>query len=74
MFQDKTREDYCMEDTALLGTKQIADFVGRPWNTIKKMLTEHGFPAAKINGRWESDKELIGNWRRRMIEKETGHC
>lgn len=53
--------------TVLSGTKEISRFSGRPWNTIKKWIASRNFPARKIDGRWESDAELIARWRRRQI-------
>jgi len=58
-----------MNDLLLTGRKQIQDFVGRPWRIITSWVEKEGFPAAKIDGRWESDGELIRAWRRSKIEK-----
>lgn len=56
------------EKTALQGTKEISEYAGRPWNTVKILIKDHKFPAVLLNGRWESDKTLISNWRKRFIE------
>jgi len=51
----------------LVGKKEICNFVRRSWKTIQEWLATRGFPAKKINGVWESDGELITQWRRRQI-------
>ena len=57
-------------DTALVGRKEIADFTGRSWNVISRWISAGNFPAKKQDGRWESDKTLIVNWRRRRLTGE----
>ncbi len=52
----------------LQGTKEIAGFAGRSWRTVEKLIRTKNFPARMIEGRWESDTELITRWRRRQIE------
>ena len=51
----------------LTGKKNICNFLGRSWDTVERWIREKGFPARKIDGVWESDSELITNWRRRQI-------
>ena len=56
------------KDVILSGRKEIEKYVNRPWNVIRKWINEKGFPAAKIDGRWESDKEEIIAWRKKQIK------
>ena len=51
----------------LTGKKNICNFLGRSWDTVERWIREKGFPARKIDGVWESDSELITNWRRSQI-------
>ena len=53
----------------LTGSKEIQSFVGRSWNVIYKWISEKKFPAVKIDGVWESDTELILEWRKKQIMK-----
>lgn len=54
----------------LTGTKQICNFVGRSWRTVEAWIIHDGFPAKKMRGVWESDIELISQWRRERILEE----
>jgi hypothetical protein len=47
----------------------IKAFVKRSWRKIKDWILKEGFPAKKIDGVWESDAELIREWKRRRILK-----
>jgi hypothetical protein len=58
-----------MGDGMLHGRKAIEDYVGRRWAVIKKWIKEKGFPAVNLGGRWESDPEMITQWRRDQIRK-----
>jgi len=51
----------------LTGQKDIQHFVGRAWNIIYRWIKHKGFPARKIDGRWESDSDMIIEWRKRQI-------
>ncbi|MBU0994878.1 MAG: hypothetical protein KJ737_20495 [Proteobacteria bacterium] len=53
----------------LTGSKEIQGFVGRSWTIVYKWIKEKEFPAVKIDGIWESDSELILEWRKRQIMK-----
>ena len=53
------------------GKKNICNFLGRSWDTVERWIREREFPARKIDGIWESDSELITEWRRSQI---NGHC
>lgn len=57
-----------MAKNMLLGMKAIADYTGRDRATIMKWIEGENFPAAKVDGRWESHTELIDNYQRRRIE------
>jgi hypothetical protein len=54
----------------LTGRKDICSFVGRSWSTIRMWIDERGFPARKLDGIWESDAELIIQWRQRQIGRQ----
>lgn len=56
-----------MGGNILQGRKAIVEHVGRPWSKIKVWVKKKGFPAANMDGRWESDTELILQWRREQI-------
>jgi hypothetical protein len=53
----------------LVGMQEIEKYVGRPGNTIKQWIRDNNFPAVKINGRWESNTDLIDAYRLRRIEE-----
>jgi hypothetical protein len=56
-------------ETALSGKKTIMKYVGRSWGTLMGWKDKQGFPMAKIGDRWESDIELIQEWRKGQIRK-----
>lgn len=51
----------------LIGKKAICGFVGRSWSTVENWILYQDFPAKMINGVWESDADLITEWRKRKI-------
>lgn len=55
------------ERRILTGSKEIQSYVGRSWKTIYKWIKNKNFPAVKIDGIWESDTELIHEWRKKQI-------
>jgi len=57
------------ENTALIGMRAICDYVNRSESTVLGLIRHEDFPAKKIGGIWESDKELIDDWRRQQIVK-----
>jgi len=57
-------------ETILTGKKRIMAFVGRSWPTIMLWVEEMNFPARKLNGVWESDTELIIEWRKKEIQRQ----
>ena len=57
-----------MGDQALIGKKEIEECARRNWRVIKVLIETKGFPAIKVGGRWESDTELIRQWRHEQIK------
>lgn len=55
--------------TTLLGMKEIMDYTGRNRIIVMKWIENDNFPAVKVDGRWESDTDLIDEYRRRRIER-----
>jgi hypothetical protein len=53
--------------TSLTGKKEICNFVGRSWVTVEKWIINLSFPARLMGGRWESDGDLITEWRRGLL-------
>jgi excisionase family DNA binding protein len=47
----------------------ICDYMGKSKATILRLIREKGFPAVKIGEEWCSDRELVIQWRRELIEK-----
>lgn len=55
------------QNPSLIGLEEICAYARRSEATVRKMIQENGFPAAKIHGTWESDKTLIDQWKQRLI-------
>lgn len=55
----------------LSGMKEIARHCNRSESTILIWIRERAFPAEKITGSWESDTELIDQWRKEQISDAT---
>ncbi len=55
----------------LIGMKDICDYLNRSEATVTKLLKEYPtFPAEKIGGgMWESDTELIDEWRKKILRR-----
>ena len=53
--------------SGLSGMKEICQYCGRSEATILRLIRDEGFPAVKIGGSWESDREEITTWRREKI-------
>ncbi len=51
----------------LSGMKEITDHCKRSESTILKLIREEKFPAEKVGGIWESDTDLIDDWRKKLI-------
>lgn len=51
----------------LSGMKQICEYIRRSECTVLSLVRTEGFPAKKIGGIWESDTELIDEWRKGNI-------
>jgi hypothetical protein len=47
--------------------KAICDYVKRSESTVLDWIRNWNFPAQKIGGIWESDRELIDQWRKEQI-------
>lgn len=65
------------ENTALSGIDAIADFcrsilLPASKASILQMIRDENFPAKKIGGVWDSDKEAIIKWRRERLMTENG--
>jgi hypothetical protein len=52
----------------LSGMKNICQYCCRSESTILIWIRALGFPAAKFSGSWESDSEMIDDWRRKQIK------
>ncbi len=52
---------------ALSGMKEICRHMSRSEATILELIRDLDFPAVKIKGMWESDTELISQWRLEQI-------
>jgi len=62
--------------TALSGMTAIRDFcrsinLSSSEASVIYMIVSCGFPARKIGGTWESDKEMIVDWRKKYINGEV---
>lgn len=51
----------------LSGMKEICNYVRRSEATVLDWIKNMDFPAKKLSGIWESDRELIDDWRRNQI-------
>lgn len=56
--------------TALTGMKEICEYMGRSDVTILKLIRDQEFPACKIGGIWEADKDLVDEWRKDRIRNQ----
>lgn len=64
------------ENTALSGMTAIRDFcrsigLASSEASVIQMIKECGFPAKKLGGIWESDRDIIKEWRRKYISGEV---
>jgi hypothetical protein len=64
-------------DTALSGAKAILEYCSsillpRQWDSILKLHIQEEFPLTKIGGTYESDKDLIIEWRKNRVAKGLG--
>jgi hypothetical protein len=57
--------------TALSGMKEICNHFGRSESTVLILIRDADFPATKIGGVWESDTELVAEWRKERIKTGT---
>jgi len=59
--------------TALIGMKEICGYLRKSEVTVLDMIRSYGLPAKKVRGYiWESDTDLIDQWRRALIAAEAG--
>ena len=66
-------QNYCkkilnMPMPNLSGMKRICQYCNRSESTILIWIRALGFPAAKFSGSWESDSEMVDDWRRKQIK------
>jgi len=57
-------------ETALVGMAAICQYMNRGEKTVLNLIRDEDFPARKLGGIWESDKELVDKWRRRRISMD----
>lgn len=55
---------------SLPGMKKIAAYCDRSEATILQWIRTLEFPAAKFTGSWESDTDLIDEWRKDQIRRK----
>ncbi len=65
------------DTNALSGMKDIRDYcrsiqLASSEASVLMMIQSYGFPARKIGGIWESNKESINNWRKQFVEGKIG--
>lgn len=53
---------------ALIGIENIRKHYPRSESTIMDLIFNAGFPAKKVNGRWESNKKSIDRWQQKRVE------
>jgi len=53
---------------SLVGKKEITTYARRSWPIMKRWIKKGGFPAKKIDGVWESNTDLIDEWKRERIK------
>jgi len=51
----------------LTGMKEISDSMGRSEDSVLRLIREYNFPAKKVLGIWESNRELIEDWQKNML-------
>ncbi len=54
--------------TNLSGLEEIAQYTRRSKATVLDWIKSAGFPAAKLGHVWESDKDMVDQWKRDRIE------
>ena len=53
----------------LKGINAICDYYDRPWNVVLRLIENEGFPAVKVEGRWEAVPAMIDRWHHDMISR-----
>lgn len=56
----------------LVTLEEIAQYTGRSKNTIRKWVEEDNFPAVQVDGRWESNMDLIEEFQQQRIKRMIG--
>jgi len=57
--------------TILFGMKAICEHTGFNRHRIEKAVRERDFPAALVDGRWQSNTQLIDEWHVREMRRCT---
>lgn len=55
---------------ALTGMKAICTHMNRSEATMLALIREYDFPARKLRGIWETDTELVDEWRKEFVRGE----
>jgi hypothetical protein len=53
---------------SLVGKKEITAYVRRSWVIIRRWTLKDNFPARKIDNVWESNTDLVDEWKRTKIK------
>lgn len=56
----------------LRGMDEIERVTQMSEHTIRRLVTEEGFPAAIVNGRWRAVEEDVIKWIRDQIDDQNG--
>ena len=59
--------------SALSGMKEICDYIHRSEATVLEWIRTSGLPATKLGGIWESDSDLIDQWKKELIMHGSNH-
>lgn len=55
----------------LRSMKEICEFTGYSRRVVIKLKSELNFPMALIGGKWESSKNMIEDWRKKVLTGEN---
>jgi predicted DNA-binding transcriptional regulator AlpA len=56
-----------VNDDALVGMTAICEYMGKSKGTMLRLIRESDFPAVKIGQEWFSDRDMIAEWRKKII-------
>ena len=62
-----TQPEVAKSSTNLSGMEEIAQYTRRSKATVLDWIKNAGFPAAKLGHVWESDKDMIDQWKKERI-------